>query len=47
MTGLDLTLIQRRAEALLAPWAEQRGPGATLGIVLEDELAGRHGERTG
>ena len=39
MTGLDLTLIQRRVDALLAPWAAQRGPGATLAIVLEGELA--------
>ncbi|UFN48027.1 serine hydrolase [Roseomonas sp. OT10] len=41
MTGLDLTLIERRVEALLAPWATRPGPGATLGIVLDGELAVR------
>lgn len=39
MTDLDLTLLQRRVDALLAPWAEQSGPGATIGLVLEGQLA--------
>lgn len=39
MTDLHLTLLERRADALLAPWAEGGGPGATLGIVLEGALA--------
>lgn len=39
MTDLDLTLLERRVDALLEPWAGRGGPGATIGLVLEGELA--------
>jgi D-aminopeptidase len=39
VTDLDLTLLERRVDALLAPWADQAGPGATIGVVLEGQLA--------
>ena len=39
MTDLDVTLLERRVDALLAPWANNAGPGVTLGVVLEGRLA--------
>lgn len=39
VTDLDLTLLERRVEALLAPWAETHGPGMTVGVVLGGALA--------
>jgi len=39
VTDLDLTLLERRVDALLAPWADGRGPGVTIGVVLEGRLA--------
>ena len=39
MTDLDLSLIERRVEALLAPWADGRGPGMAVGVVLGGTLA--------
>jgi CubicO group peptidase (beta-lactamase class C family) len=39
VTDLDLTLLERRIDALLVPWAEHAGPGATIGLVLDGQLA--------
>jgi CubicO group peptidase (beta-lactamase class C family) len=39
VTDLDLRLLERRVDALLAPWAGQHGPGVTIGVVLEGRLA--------
>jgi D-aminopeptidase len=38
MTDLDLSLIERRVEAILSPWTGT-GPGVTLGVVLDGQLA--------
>lgn len=39
MTDLDLTLLERRVDALLEPLAAGAGPGASIGVVLEGRLA--------
>lgn len=39
MTDLDLALLERRVDAVLAPFAARPGPGMTIGIVLEGRLA--------
>jgi D-aminopeptidase len=39
VTDLDLTLLERRVDALLAPWADTTGPGVTIGVVLDGRLA--------
>jgi CubicO group peptidase (beta-lactamase class C family) len=39
VTDLDLRLLERRVDALLAPWAGQHGPGVTIGVVLEGRMA--------
>ncbi len=39
MTDLNLLLLRRHVERLLAPWDHDDGPGATIGIVLGNELA--------
>lgn len=39
MIDLDLALLERRVDSLLAPWAGRQGPGATIGIVLNGKLA--------
>lgn len=39
VTDLDLTLLERRVDALLEPFATAGGPGATIGVVLEGRLA--------
>nr|WP_194443651.1 serine hydrolase [Pseudoroseomonas aerophila] len=36
---MDVTLLERRVDALLTPWANNAGPGVTLGVVLEGRLA--------
>lgn len=44
MTDLDTALIERRVDALLAPWTAAGGPGMTIGVVLDGRLAvHRHG----
>ncbi len=42
MNGLDRLRLQRVVDRLLAPWDRAAGPGMTLGLVLEDELAVHH-----
>jgi len=39
MNGLDRLRLQRVVDRLLAPWDRPAGPGMTLGLVIEDELA--------
>jgi CubicO group peptidase (beta-lactamase class C family) len=39
VTDLDLCLLERRVDALLAPWAGARGPGVAIGVVLDGRLA--------
>ena len=39
MNGLDRLRLRRVVDRLLAPWDRPAGPGMTLGLVLEDELA--------
>ncbi len=39
MNGLDPLRLQRVVDRLLAPWDRPAGPGMTLGVVIEDELA--------
>ncbi len=39
MTDLDLTLLERRVDALLEPFAIAGGPGASIGVVLGGKLA--------
>jgi len=38
VTDLDLTLLQRRAAQLLAPWRAAEGPGVSVGVVLGRDL---------
>ena len=35
---LDSLLLERRVDALLAPWTERKGPGVALGVVRKGEL---------
>ena len=39
MTDLDLLLLERRVDALLAPWGANTGPGVTIGIVFDGKLS--------
>jgi D-aminopeptidase len=39
MLDLNILSLRRRAERLLAPWRATNGPGATIGIVLGNDLA--------
>lgn len=39
MTDLDLLLLERRVDALLAPWSANTGPGVAIGVVLDGALA--------
>jgi D-aminopeptidase len=39
MNVLDRLRLERIADRLLAPWDRPSGPGMTLGLVVEDELA--------
>ncbi len=38
MTDLDHLLLQRRIDALLAPWQGTGGPGVTIGLVVDGAL---------
>ena len=35
---LDSLLLERRVDALLAPWRDRAGPGVALGVVRKGEL---------
>ncbi|WP_426955549.1 serine hydrolase domain-containing protein [Muricoccus radiodurans] len=39
MTDLDIALIERRVDAVLAPWTAAGGPGMTIGVLLDGRLA--------
>jgi D-aminopeptidase len=39
MNGLDRLWLDRVVDRLLSPWERPSGPGITLGVVIEDELA--------
>jgi CubicO group peptidase (beta-lactamase class C family) len=39
LTDLDLLLLERRVDALLAPWSANTGPGVTIGVVLDGSLS--------
>src|SRR5690242_6786826 len=39
MRDLNLLLLRRHAERILAPWRSTDGPGATIGVVLGSNLA--------